>query len=227
MNTLKSVAAALALAGFVGQSANAALYINEVLGNTAGTDTEFVEIYNSGPAAVDIGGYQLALYDSDSGGSFGGLDGGSPFVIPAGTSIAAGDYFLFGGPAFTTAYGITPDFAWAIDRIENSSYTMIFEDSSGTNLDIVFVRDAGPTDAPNESFVPVVPSLTVGPDGANLPAGFYRIGDGGSSAELLEFAVPAPSATPGAANPGAIPEPASLAMLGLGGLAVLRRRRSR
>jgi hypothetical protein len=53
-----------------------------------------------------------------------------------------------------------------------------------------------------------------------MPAGFYRVGDGGAELALLEFNHPHPSATPGAPN---IPEPASLLLLGLAGMFLRRR----
>ncbi|MBB6429684.1 lamin tail domain-containing protein [Algisphaera agarilytica] len=201
--------------GLAGQ-ANADLFINEVIGSTTGADAEFIEIYNSGPTAVDLSGYQILEIESDSGASQGTVD--DTFEIASGT-IAAGGYFLIGNATFTAGYGITPDLELNIS-IENSSYTLLLQDDSATTLYSAFVTDGGAGDAAQGG---VAPDISVGPDGTFLPAGFGLSGDGGSTAYLLEFSpVPAPSATPGAAN---IPEPASLALVGLGGLAMLSRRR--
>jgi hypothetical protein len=58
------------------------LVINEI--NASGTPWDFVELFNSTNAAIDISGYKI--YDT------GGL--GAAFVIPAGTSIAAGGFYV-------------------------------------------------------------------------------------------------------------------------------------
>lgn len=214
----------LAVAAVLGMtvSAQATVFINEVLGSTTSSDSEFIELYNSGPGSVDISGWTIELWDSDSGGSFGGSDGSSPYVIPAATSLPAGGYYLIAGPQFTTDFGILPDLSIANNAIENSSYTMILTDAATAPIDSIFVNDGGAGDAANRAGAAFAPGATVGPDGTFLPAGFYRVGDGGSSFGFLEFSPkPAASATPGAEN---LPEPASLALLAIGGLALIRRR---
>lgn len=203
---------------------NAQVVINEILGSTTSTDTEFIELYNGGGAPVDVSNWSIELWDSDSGGSFGALDGGSPHVIPAATSIPAGGYLLLGNPEFQSIFGIVPDVALPANAIENSSYTAILKDAGASTIDSVFVTDGGAGDTANDGGVVIVPNLSVGPDGTFLPAGFGRLGDGGSSAYFLEFSPrPAPSATPGATN--LIPEPGTLALmlLGLAGMATRRR----
>jgi predicted extracellular nuclease len=217
----------LALAGVgllaLGASANGAIVINEVLGSTTGTDSEFIELYNTGGSSIDIGDWQIELWDSDSGASFGGADDSSPHVVPTGTTLAAGGYYLMANPTFSSYYSATPDFALPANAIENSSYTMILKDSSLATINSIFVTDGGVGDAANDAGTLITPDLTVGPDGSFLPAGFYRVGDGGATTALLEFSPqPAPSATPGAMN---LPEPATMALLGLGALAIVRRRR--
>lgn len=61
-----------------------AVVINEWLPDPVGSDTsgEFIELFNTGSSAVDVGGWQV---DDADGGS-------SAYTIPAGTSIAAGGY---------------------------------------------------------------------------------------------------------------------------------------
>lgn len=72
--------------------------VNEVAtGTTASAADEFVEIVNAGGATADIGGWKL-VYRSASGTSDTTLA-----TIPAGTSIAAGGFYLFGGSSYAGA----------------------------------------------------------------------------------------------------------------------------
>lgn len=212
------VAACVALAVV----ANADLYINEVLGSTDGSDWEFIELYNSGNDPVDIGDWQIELWDSDDGTSYGGADGGSPYIVPTGrTTLPAGGFYLMANGLAAAGFGVTPDFELQNNAIENSSYTIILRDNSrGQIIDSIFVTDGDAGDSANDAGTPITPAGSIGPDGQFLPAGFYRVGDGQPTLEILEFSTPAPSATPGGPN---IPEPASLLLVGLGAL-VLRRR---
>jgi hypothetical protein len=179
---------------FAGAAAHADVVINEVLGSTTGEDREYIELYNPGPAAVDISGWQVFLYDSDTGSSFGGLDGGSPFAVPAGVTLAVGDHFLFANPLAQTEFGVTADVLLPANAVENSSYTAILKDAGGGIVNAVFVRDTGATDSANHAGVAIVPEFTVGPDGTNLPAGFTRTPDGASTFSLLPFSLSPPSA---------------------------------
>lgn len=64
-----------------------AIAINEFLPNPTGSDTagEFVELKNTGSEEVSLAGWRL---DDEEGGS-------SPYKIPAGVSLAGGDYYVF------------------------------------------------------------------------------------------------------------------------------------
>ena len=217
---MKVFLATLGICALLAVPANADLFLNEVLGSTTSTDTEFIELYNSGPDPVDITGWSIELWDSDAGTSYGFPDGGSPYIIDAAT-LAVGGYYLLANTTFSSYYTEIPDQVIQENAIENSSYTMILKDTVLDTIDAVFVTDGGDGDSANDAGTPITPSLTVGPDGSYLPAGYYRVGDGGSTAEFLEFSpLPAPSATPGYAN---IPEPASLLLLGLAGVLIRRR----
>ena len=201
---------------------SAQVVLNEVLGSTTSDDTEFIELYNAGGAAVDITGWYIDLWDSDAGTSFGLADDGAPFVFPT-ASIPAGGWYLLANDLAEAAFSVTADLAIQQNAIENSSYTMILKDSGGVSINSLFMTDGGDGDAANDAGTLITPDLTFGPDGTYLPAGCYRVGDGNPTLAMLEFSpIPAPSATPGGPN---IPEPASLTLLALGGLAVLRRRR--
>ena len=84
----------------VTQPTTGALRINEVESN-GGTPGDWVELFNSGTSAVDIGGY-VFRDNSD--------EAAHRYAIPAGTSVAAGGYYLLEEAAF--GYGLgAPDSA--------------------------------------------------------------------------------------------------------------------
>lgn len=174
--------------------------INEVLGSTTSTDSEFIELYNSGSQTVDLANWYIELWDSDTG-SIPGQDGGSPYVIPAGKSIAPGAYYLMANTTFSTYYTATPDQVIQENGIENSSYTIILKSAAGQTISSAFVVDADAGDYANDNGTPITPDVSIGPDGTYLPAGFFRCPDAAVTVGLLEYTPqPAPSATPGAAN---------------------------
>ncbi len=210
---------AIALLVAAGSIASADVVINEVLGSTTSTDTEFIELYNGGGSAVSLDGWSIELWDSDSTSSgFAGSDGFGSLDL-SGFSIAAGGYFLAANSVFSQFYTANVDLSFQDNGIENGSYTIILKNNGVAVNTILVTDDDG---LANDAGTAVTPDATVGPDGSFLPAGFYRIGDGADAFGILEFGErPAPSATPGAAN---IPAPAALAVLGLGGIAAGRRR---
>ncbi len=191
--------------------------INEVLGSTTGDDTEYVELYNAGDAPEAIGGWTIELWDSDRGDGFGEADGASPFSVPAGTALEAGQYFLFANLAAADAFGVTPDVVLdAGATIENSSYTIALRDGAGDVVNTVFVTDGGPEDTANLAGEMITADLAIGPEGEFLPAGFSRVPDGADTLVALEFSpVPAPSGTPtaglsGTAAPDGTGDPVSI-----------------
>ncbi|HEX8697292.1 MAG TPA: lamin tail domain-containing protein [Myxococcaceae bacterium] len=111
-----------------------AVFINEVLVNEAGSDvnTEFVELVNSGTAAVDLSGWTV----SDASGL--------RHTFASGTSLAAGrSLVLFGGAA-----GIPAGMANAVAAstgtlsLSNSGDTVYLKNSAGTAMDTATLGSA-------------------------------------------------------------------------------------
>jgi hypothetical protein len=224
MGKMIAAAAVLGVAGM----AQGQVVISEILGSTAGSDWEFVELVNMGVSAVDISGWTIELWDSDAGGSFGSADGGSPYTITSG-SIAAGGTFTLANALAVSGYGsFTQDQFLGADSVENSSYTAILADTGANAIDSVFVSDGGAGDMANRAGAAFSASLTVGPDGTFLPAGFARTDLSGGFV-ILEFdhdhrdGFTLVGGTPGVNQ--IVPAPGAVALLGLGGLAATRRRR--
>ena len=222
--------AAIALAALAGSAAiaNADVIISEMLGSTSGTDWEYVEIVNTGNVAVDTTGWKLELWDSDTGGSFGGADGGSPHVFLGGILAPGAVYVIGNGLAQSGFPGPTYSFnqTWNDNSVENSSYTAILTDAASNPMDIVFVTDGGAGDSANRAGAAITPDMTVGPDGTFLPAGFARTDTLGGHVFLWFDTALLADGTIAGGTPGInqVPAPTSLALLGLGALVARRRR---
>ena len=216
-------AGAVVLAG-VG-SADAAVRINEVSGSTPGSDYEFIELFNDGVTDVDLTGWTIELWESDfvvPGLPPNAQDGSSPYALDIsgnGTIIPAGGYGLLANATAEGEFSVTADILLPANAIENSSYTMLLKDNGGTIIQSVFVTDGGTNDAANDGASVITPDHTVGPDGSFLPGAFNWNGNG---YDVIPFNDIDTNATPTA---GLVPEPASLALMGFGAAAMLRRRK--
>lgn len=226
---MRTLAALAAVAGFAA-AANADVVISEILGSTSGTDWEYVEIANLGAGPVDITGWTLELWDSDAGGSFGGADGGSPYVFGSAV-LNPGDVYVIGNGLAQSGFPNPPysfNQSWADNSVENSAYTAILTDALTNPVDSVYVADGGAGDAPNRAGAPFTPNLTVGPDGGFLPAGFARTDAVGGAVFLYFDTTLLADGTTEGGTPGInqiVPAPGALALIGLGGLVAGRRRR--
>lgn len=220
---MKKILSVIVVSMFSGICCNADILINEVLASTTSSDHEFFELYNTGGVAVDLTGWTFAIYESDDGASFGTED---KLYTVGSFSIAPGGYFTVANTLAQGSFSITPDDTLEDNFFENSSSTYVLRDGSANVINTIFMTDGGVGDAANIAGSLITADMTVGPDGSFFPAGFYRIGDGGSTAGILEFSPqPAASGTPGAMN---VPEPSTIAaILGLFalGFVVVRRRR--
>lgn len=226
MRKALAIVAVLGLAG----AAQADILISEILGSTESSDREYIEIVNTGAAAVDITGWALELWDSDFGGSFGGMDGGAPYVFGA-FILNPGAVYCIGNGLAQGAFADPPyhfDGSLQDNAVENSAYTAILVDALSNVVDAVYVSDGGVDDAANRAGAAISVSLTVGPDGTFLPAGFARTDAVGGAAILNFNYADQANGTIEGGTPGLnqlIPAPGTVALLGLGGLAATRRRR--
>jgi hypothetical protein len=107
--TMTRLALAIAL-GICAMPAHGALLISEVLFNEVSSDTtgEWIEIYNSGPAAVDLSNYKIG--DEETSGGTGATE--AMFQFPAGATIPAGAVQIIAAGAirFQTVYGFLPTY---------------------------------------------------------------------------------------------------------------------
>jgi hypothetical protein len=127
--------------------------INEFSTGTTGAATdEFVELVNAGPQTVDLSGYKL-VYRSASGTNDASLG-----TLPAGTVLAPGAFFLFGGAGYAGAH--------PADRTFNISPSAAggglgLRDASGLLVDSVAWGTA--TNAFVEGTVAPAPATTAAP----------------------------------------------------------------
>jgi len=209
--TALSIAIAGSLAGpFVASAAALAdVVINEVLGSTAGSDAEYVELYNRGDRPTDIGGWTLTLYDSDAGDNFGTPDGESPYTVPPGTMLAPGEFFLFANARAQELFMLRADQDLPANAIENSAYTLVMADAGGAVRQNAYLSDGGEGDAANLAGQLIAANLSFKPDGDNVAPGFTRRPDGADAFARLAFEVPDPSQTP-TSSAGEPPGPVNL-----------------
>lgn len=204
--------------------------LSEILGNTSGSDWEFIELCNVSSSPIDITGWSVELWDSDTGGTYGGADGSSPYRVAGSITLAPGQTYTFGNDLAIAGYPQPPfgfDTGLPANAVENSSYTAILVNASGGVIDSVFVTDGGAGDSANRAGSPITPSMTVGPDGANLPAGFARTDVVGGHVLLNFDTTLLADGTIVGGTPGIcqIPTPGATTLLACGSLLTLRPRR--
>lgn len=177
------------------ESVPANLVINEMIIDSAGADTEFLEIYNADSVAVDLAGYTIEMWESDAGES--GVDGGGTIDFPTGTPImlAPGGYFVVANSTFASAYPSVTIGLLTTRSFENSSSTIVLRNANGEVLYTVFATDGGAGDAAN------INGVAITPDAIGNNTAFALLPDGdGSNVVTLDNSVPSSDATPGASN---------------------------
>ncbi len=171
--------------GSTGGGGTSALRVNELMtGSTGAAANEFVEIVNTGTAAADIGGFRLA-YRSGAGTSDVTLA-----TIPAGTTLAAGGFYLFGGSAYAGTRAPDQSFSAAIAATAGG---VALRDSAGAVVDSVGYGDA--VNAFVEGHAASAPPATATPGSSAI-----RLPDGHDTNDnAADFSVSA-SPTPGSSN---------------------------
>lgn len=176
------------------------IVVNEVLNTTVATDDEFIELFNNSNDCIDMSNWEIQLWHSSAGTSFGTFNGFGRFVFPVGTQIEPMGYLLLTNHEFGNNYSTTPDFLFGNDGIENSAYTIILVNTSG-NEQVILVTDGNAGTMAAQDGDDIIPDIIIGPDGGQLPAGFTAMTPGANTYNFLESdPKPAPSATPIASN---------------------------
>ncbi len=153
-------------------------------GVTGALTDEFVELYNGGTTSADIGGFKV-VYRSASGTSDTSLA-----TIPAGTTLAAGGFYLLGGAGYSGAHAADQAFSVGLASTGGS---LGVKDSSGTLLDAVAYGTA--SNGLGEGSPAVAPPTTASPGSSDV-----RLPDGhDTDANSADFAASS-TPTPGAAN---------------------------
>ena len=218
-------AAVLAALGAT-SSAPAAVLISETLYNEVGGDTtgEWVEIWNTGDTLVDISGYKVGDEETQGGDS----ESGGMWQFPAGTTLSPGQVVTVTVSAarFNTVYGTAPSFELAgtdpavpdmvpyLTWVDPPEYN---NSANGSDQSILLGPDdtiadlVGWSDNATDTVL-----LSNELDGQS----YERIGpiDTDTAADWRLGNLSSPGVAP-------VPEPAGLALVGLAGLAALRRRR--
>ena len=164
---------------------SAQIRVNELMtGSTGAASNEFVELFNAGSSAADVGGFKVA-YRSSAGTSDISLA-----TIPAGTSIPAGGFYLLGGSGYLGSHAADQSFSTSL---ASTGGGIAVRDSGGAILDSVGYGDT--TNAFVEAHPTTAPPTTTAPGSSS-----GRIPDGHDTNDnAADFSV---SSTPsqGAAN---------------------------
>jgi Lamin Tail Domain/Collagen triple helix repeat (20 copies) len=164
---------------------SAEIRVNEFMtGSTGAASNEFVELFNAGSSAADVGGFKVA-YRSSAGTSDTTLA-----TIPAGTSIPAGGFYLLAGSGYLGSHAADQTFSASL---ASTGGGLAVRDTTGTILDSVGYGDT--TNAFVEAHPATAPPTTAAPGSSS-----GRVPDGDDTNDnAADFSVGA-TPSPGAAN---------------------------
>ena len=168
-----------------GGGSSAQIRVNELMtGSTGAASNEFVELFNAGASAADVGGFKVA-YRSSAGTSDITL-----VTIPAGTNIPAGGFYLLGGSGYLGSHAADQSFSASL---ASTGGGIAVRDATGGILDSVGYGDT--TNAFVEAHPATAPPATTAPGSSS-----GRIPDGHDTNDnAADFSVSA-TPSPGAAN---------------------------
>lgn len=231
----RKILSALAVLCFAG-TAHAVITINEIRADQTGADNdEYFEL--TGPAGASLAGLTYLVIGDGTGGS-----GVIECVVDLSTySIAADGYFAAVETTFTlggadvTLTGANP---LNFENQDNVTHMLVMGFTGINGQDLDTDNDGGLDLMPWASLLDSVALIngtmpptsgaewwygpSVGPDGTFHPGHVYRFPNGSGAWNIGLFDVLGGQDTPGRAN---TPAPGALALLGLGSLVAMRRRR--
>ncbi len=215
---LRTLVIASAATAALSSLAPAAIVITEVMSSSAhsgGTNNgDWFEITNTGPTAVDITGWS---WDDDSA-TPGVSNFGSLTSIPAGASVIVSEETVGAEASFKSAWGIPST------TVVNLGSTVFV--GLGSGGDQVNIFDSSNTLVTGVSFGTATSGYSFEWDTSGNPLGLSVIGENGAFQAVSNGQNTGLGPGVDVGSPGtAIPEPASLAALGLLTIAGLRRRR--
>ena len=217
--------AALSLAA----AANGAVIINEAFvgggSSTAGTafTRDFVELYNTGPAPVDLTGWRVTY--ASASGNFGT---NNVVAFAAGSFIAVGDHLLLVSGGAGSAGAPVPNANYyngttSGASLSGSAGSIKLFDSANVSIDTLGYGTT--VTAADANGVPKIETAAAPAPTSGNTTSLSRSGFTDTNNNSVDFTNQPPSPTAGTMSAVVVPEPASLAIAGLAGL-VLRRRRA-
>lgn len=224
-----AIGALVSAVGAFGTVAHGAIVINEVYGGGGSTNAstsykqDFVELYNTGSTAVNIGGYAID-YGSATGNFASSASG--RYTIPADTFINPNDYFLV---AFNQTGSNLAGATLVGDITVSSSLAM-----SGTNgkvrLVIASLITTNNKTVSGDGFLDLVGYGTADTFEGSAAAGVLSVSTSASrnathddtNQNSVDFTVGTPSPT----TSSPIPEPAALGLFAPAAMILARRRKA-
>ncbi len=153
-------ATAACLLLLIAPAVQAQVVINEIHYNPPDATLEFIELFNRGSSAVNVGGWSMA----DAVG----------FTLPGGTTIPAQGYLVvaLNATALQTATGYAGAIQWTSGNLSNGGEIMTLRDGSLATMDVLTYDDAAPwplaPDGTGPSLELVNPALDNGAGGSWL-----------------------------------------------------------